>query len=85
MSVSKAVDRRAAMVSVRYADDELERIRDAAERQGSSISAFIRRASLGGQGAVIHFTVQPGTCNFAASPQSGSTLTLVGAVPVINV
>lgn len=84
MATGKDDDRRGAMVSVRYADGEMERVRSAAEKQGSSVSAFIRKASLSGQKQETPFSVQPGTCNVPTSPQSGWTLTLAGGVPVLN-
>ena len=80
---AKEEDKRNTMVSVRYAGEELERIRSEAERQGDSVSAFIRRASLRGQRSFV-FTVQMGTNNVAANAQNGATLTLHQGRLVIN-
>ena len=54
------------MVSVRYGDEEIEQIRSAAERQGSSVSAFIRRASLADEPRP-RFTIEVGTSNVPAN------------------
>jgi hypothetical protein len=85
MAVQRASedDKRNTMVSVRYADGELERIRSEAERHGDSVSAFIRRASLRGEHS-ISFAIQMGTNNVPANPQNGATLTLHRGQPVIN-
>jgi hypothetical protein len=80
---SRGEEKRTEMVSVRYAGEEMERIRLAAERQGSSVAAFIRNASLVAKPR-IPAMIQLGTNNVAANTQGGATLTLHQGKPVIN-
>lgn len=58
------------VISVRFTDEELERVKDAAARAGLPLSALIRRAALEGPGAAGAVAVQVGSAN---APSGGST------------
>jgi hypothetical protein len=62
---------REKLVSVRFAADELERLKRAADQEGLSISAYVRRAVLGTE------TQRQPTVS-SRSNNMGSTVSLVG-------
>jgi hypothetical protein len=59
-------EKRGGTVSVRFADDELERLRSAADRSGDSVSAHIRKAVL--DTSVPRPLIQVGSANVGLSP-----------------
>lgn len=72
-------ENRGSMVSVRFADDEITRLRAAAERSGVSVSAQIRRA-------VLEMAPQPliqvGSLNVGLSPDVFPTVQPSGSIQV---
>lgn len=79
MTTEQKDDRRGSMVSVRFGGDEIERVRSAAERRGSSVSAYIREATLGNHQRPV---AQVGSSNAAVDPASSQTLTYGTSKPV---
>ncbi len=64
-------EKRGTMVSVRFGGEELERIREAAERRGSSVSAYIRSAILTENQLLI---VEVASSSAAVDPPSSQTV-----------
>ena len=72
MGIEQRDEKRGAMVSVRFGEDEIERVRVAAERRGASLSAYIRETILGDHDRPVG---QVGSANAAVDESSSQTVT----------
>ena len=74
--------RMASVLSVRFAPDEVDAIRAEADRQGLSVSAFVRAAALREAHRRTDLGVTTvGRLDLQASPASGVSLAFITALP----